>query len=101
MSILPKAGDAAPIKQSGARWKIVNMKADVIQIPVRPPQGPDGNKRVKASNYVTLGSSLDRGMVGRPQPEVEIAGEEWDFAKEHPIIAEWLKTYHLTATKVA
>jgi hypothetical protein len=65
VSILPASSPKAtePAKQSGARWKIVNMKQDVIQIPVCGPQGEAGNKRVKASNYVTIGSSHDRGIV--------------------------------------
>lgn len=84
-----------------AKYRITNNTEALIRLPQRPPIGEvKGEKRVRKENYIQLGTRHERGLVGLPQPEIEVDGEVWAFMSAKPAVQKMIADNKITALKV-
>lgn len=94
MGLMPEK--PAP-KQATVKYKMINLTDGIIEVPVQAPVGSEGSRRARpGSTYRTLGAKCDRGIVGRPQPEIELTMEEFSFASKKRVIEKMIKENKIT-----
>ncbi len=92
-----------PVRKAdpNAKYRLTNNTESLIRLPVRAPIGETkGEKRVRKDNYIQVGTKHERGLVGAPQPDVEVEGSVWAFMQAKPAIQEMIQKGQLSVVKV-